>query len=322
MIKSDIDLSSLRVFLEVSEDCNMSAAAKRLDITQPAISSAIHKLEEALHVDLFDRSSRPITLTAAGRILQSRGHEIVSSMENLATEVVQSMHGKMPHLRLGSSDSISACCVPYFIDQLIPITSSLSAYTASTPTICNLLINKKLDIAIATDPLNTRKEICSIPLHSEDFLVVAPAEYEGKIHRLADMIQLIRQFPVIRFNDASLDAIQVERVLRQCNVFSPRIIEADTNQMILSLVSQGKGWTVMPVLNMWLARDFLTHVSMHKLQALQARRRAFVLYENSFYAPLAEKNAQMIRKTIEDVILPKMGQNYPLMARSLSVLQS
>lgn len=46
--KAEVDLSSLRIFLEVSQDCSMSAAAKRLGITQPAISLAIHRLEESL----------------------------------------------------------------------------------------------------------------------------------------------------------------------------------------------------------------------------------------------------------------------------------
>lgn len=320
MMKSDIDFSSLKVFLEVSQDCNMSAAAKRLDITQPAISSAIHKLEEALDVELFDRSSRPLSLTSAGRILQSRGEEILSSVENLTTEVVQSMHGKMPHLRLGSSDSLSICCVPYFIDKLIPITSSLTAYTSGTPGICRRLLDKKLDIALVTDPLSTHKEIRSIPLHSEDFLIVAPKEYSGRINHLADVIQLIRKVPVIRFNDSSLDAIQVERVLRQCNVFSPHIIEADTNQMILSLVSGGKGWTVMPVLNLWLAKEFLPRVSVHKLPMLQAKRAAYVLYTNSFYTQLAEKIAEYVKQTVNEIILPKMGQQYPILSRSLTVL--
>ena len=58
--KQDIDFSSLKAFLEVSQDCNMSAAAKRLGITQPAISSSIHKLEEALgrlySTELLDQS--------------------------------------------------------------------------------------------------------------------------------------------------------------------------------------------------------------------------------------------------------------------------
>lgn len=319
MSKGSIDISSLKVFLEVSQDCNMSAAAKRLDITQPAISSAVHKLEQALEVELFDRASRPLSLTPAGRILQNRGEEIVNSLDNLATEVIGSMHGKMPHLRLGSSNSISCCCVPYFIDRLIPYTSSLSAYTSNTPGICKLMLNKKLDIALATDPLAGHKEINAIALHTEDFLVVAPRWFEGKLSRLSDIAQMARQLPVIRFNDQSLDAIQVERVLRQCNLYAPRTIEADTDQMVLGLVSRDIGWTVMPVLGMWVGKDFLNNVSIHKIGSLHAQRTAYLLYTNAFYASLAEKIVSMVKQTLSEILLPVMKQNYPILARTLTI---
>ena len=321
VLKQDIDFSSLKAFLEVSQDCNMSSAAKRLGITQPAISSSIHKLEEALGTVLFDRTSRPMSLTQAGRILQNRSAEILTSLEGLATEVMQSMHGVTPHLRIGTSDSISLCCVPYMIKHLLPLTSSLSMYTGSTPAVCQMLLNKKIDIAIATDPLIKNKEVRSIPLHNEDFLIVAPEKYEGKIKHMADMIQLIKQQPVIRFNDLSLDAIQIERVLRQCNVYSPHVIEADTNQTVLSLVSQGCGWTVMPTLGLWVAKDFLSHVSVHRLHSLQAKRTAYILYTSSFYEPIAEKVKMFIRKTITDIVIPKIQQVKPILVNSISVLE-
>ena len=319
--KQDIDFSSLKAFLEVSQDCNMSAAAKRLGITQPAISSSIHKLEEALEMPLFDRTSRPISLTQAGRILQNRSAELLTSLERLATEVMQSMHGVTPHLRLGTSDSISICCVPYMIQNLLPLTSSLSMYTSNTPAVCQMLLNKKVDIAIATDPLPKHKEVHSLPLHNEDFLIVAPGEYAGKIKHMADMIHLIRQLPVIRFNDLSLDAIQIERVLRQCNVYSPHVIEADTNQTVVSLVSKGCGWTVMPTLGLWAAKDFLPYVSIHRLHSLQAKRTAYILYGSSFYEPIAEKVRGFIRETIIEVVVPKMHQISPMLVNAISVIE-
>lgn len=91
--KAEVDLSSLRIFLEVSQDCSMSAAAKRLGITQPAISLAIHRLEESLGIVLFDRTSRPIVLTSAGRLLQARSAEIIESIQHLRSELLQSGQG-------------------------------------------------------------------------------------------------------------------------------------------------------------------------------------------------------------------------------------
>lgn len=318
--KADIDLSSLKIFLEVSQDCSMSAAAKRLGITQPAISLAIHRLEDNLGTALFDRTSRPIVLTSAGRLLQARSEEIIEAIQYLKSELLQTGQGVRPNLSLGSSDSISFCCVPFFASQLTNKTTRLSAYTANTPQVCNMLLNGKIDIAIATDPLINRKEVRSIPTHTEDFIIVAPAEYNGRITQMSHLVDLIKHLPVIRFNDLSLDSIQVERVLRQCNVRSPHRIEADTNQMVLSLVAQGCGWTVMPTLGLWVARDFLNRVSLHKLPSIQSQRSAYVLYSRSAFEPLAGEIAKMVKTTLKEVVIPMIGLRSAALAQSIKVI--
>lgn len=318
--KAEVDLSSLRIFLEVSQDCSMSAAAKRLGITQPAISLAIHRLEESLGIVLFDRTSRPIVLTSAGRLLQARSAEIIESIQHLRSELLQSGQGTRPSLSLGCSDSISFCCVPFFASQLTDKTARLSAYTSNTPQVCNMLLNGKVDIAIATDPLINRKEVRSIPTHNEDFIIVAPAEFDGKITQKNHLIELIKHLPVIRFNDLSLDSIQVERVLRQCNVRSPHRIEADTNQMVLSLVAHGCGWTVMPTLGLWVARDFLNRVSLHKIPFVQSQRSAYVLYSSSVFESLAIEISKMVKSTLKEVVIPMIGLRSATLAQSIRVV--
>ena len=70
MIILTVQLDDLRTFLTVAAERSFSAAAKKLHRTQPAISQAVRRLEDALGDRLFDRSSRNGTLTEAGRLLQ------------------------------------------------------------------------------------------------------------------------------------------------------------------------------------------------------------------------------------------------------------
>ena len=48
-----LELNQLKVFMEVAKDCNMTRAAQKLGLTQPAISTAIKKIENGLGIELF-----------------------------------------------------------------------------------------------------------------------------------------------------------------------------------------------------------------------------------------------------------------------------
>lgn len=62
----DVDLRLVRYFLVMAEELHFTAAARRLYVSQPALSNQIRRLEGHLGVELFHRSSRGVTLTAAG----------------------------------------------------------------------------------------------------------------------------------------------------------------------------------------------------------------------------------------------------------------
>ena len=104
----------------------------------------------------------------------------------------------------------------------------------------------------------------------------------------------------------------------QCS--SPHRIEADTNQMVLSLVAQGCGWTVMPTLGLWVARDFLNRVSLHKIPFVQSQRSAYVLYSSSVFESLAIEISKMVKSTLKEVVIPMIGLRSAMLAQSIRVV--
>ncbi len=68
-MEQGIGVKDMRAFFAIVEEGNISHAAQRLGIAQPALSRQMKRLEEKLNVKLFERGSRRIRLTEAGRVL-------------------------------------------------------------------------------------------------------------------------------------------------------------------------------------------------------------------------------------------------------------
>jgi DNA-binding transcriptional LysR family regulator len=82
-----VELRHLEYFVAVAAELNFSRAAQRIHVVQSALSASVGRLEKELGVELFDRSKRQVTLTAAGEIFLEHAREVIHTAHRARTSV-------------------------------------------------------------------------------------------------------------------------------------------------------------------------------------------------------------------------------------------
>ena len=106
-----LDLRRLRYFYEIGERGSISAAARALNVAQPALSHHVMELERSLGMALLERLSRGVRLTQAGRILHQHARAILDQVAK-AEEDVRRLRGDLPPIRLAIIPSLAVSLTP------------------------------------------------------------------------------------------------------------------------------------------------------------------------------------------------------------------
>lgn len=114
----DVHLRDLRYFVAVAEELNFTRAAKRLYVSQPALSRQIAKLERDLRLALLTRDRRTVELTAAGDELLERARRILADWDEARRVASDAAARSAAVLRIGQQTSIGRNIVEQLVDQM------------------------------------------------------------------------------------------------------------------------------------------------------------------------------------------------------------
>ena len=112
-----MDVRQLRYFVAVAEEKNIGRAAKRLFISQPPLTRQIQQLEQDLGVQLFDRTSKGVELTQAGKLFLTESKNILSLMELAQERTRRAGQGLMGRLDVAVFGSGILKTIPEILQQ-------------------------------------------------------------------------------------------------------------------------------------------------------------------------------------------------------------
>ena len=114
----NIDMRQLRAFATIGRFGSFTKAAAALFTTQPALSAQIRHLEEALNLRLFDRNTRTVTLTQAGRDLLPVVDRVLADVSSVVEQARNVAHIKTGRVILAALPSVSSTLLPQTIAEL------------------------------------------------------------------------------------------------------------------------------------------------------------------------------------------------------------
>lgn len=243
-----MEFRHLRYFLVLADELHFGRAARRLSISQPPLSLNIQQLEASVGARLFERDSKGVRLTAAGRAFREAAATLLAQAEQARLEAREIAAGAVGRLRVG------------FVGSMLyrGLSQQLKQFEADQPGIhialtelnsqeqIDALLHGQLDVGF----IHTGRvpdELAARLVHREPFVCCVPAGH-ALAKRRTIALPALRGEPFVLFSrQASPD--YYARIFDMCAAegFYPRIRHEVRHWLsVVSLVSQGMGVAVVP----------------------------------------------------------------------------
>jgi len=259
---ADLTYSQLRAFNAVAREGSISRAARRLGVSQPAITAHIRALEKGFGVLLFERTGSGVRMTPLARTLLEQT-ENIGAVEEIAAEILsasRALHTGELRIAAGAPNPAMSLIAEYRRRYPgVRVTATFGNWAQ----VCEALFERRCDAAILTGaPKDERLSVA--PLVDQTIVALVP-----KGHRLASaggavsLRELARERVIFRTTQ-SLTQKSVEACLREHDVSIDPVLVLEAREAVLEAVAQGLGIGFM--FDLAVTRvDGVLHLSIREL---------------------------------------------------------
>jgi DNA-binding transcriptional LysR family regulator len=241
-----VDLDALRAFVAVASHASFNDAAIELNLSGSALTRRIKRLEEALDVMLFERTTRNVALTASGELLLPRAQGVLRELDaslELVTEATRMRAGQL-----------TIACIPTAAKLMLPgIVSSfhrrrpevrLRLIEANLATVMQRVANGDAEFGIAF-LVNESPDLDIDELLVDPYVLACPADHPLAAGEHVAWREL-RPWPLIVSGSSSGNRRMLDAALRDIDWRPERLIEIEHLTTSLGLVEAGLGISIIP----------------------------------------------------------------------------
>lgn len=314
-----ITLWQVEIFVAAAEEASISAAARRLNASNSAVSQQLSNLEAALGARLLERSERPMPLTAAGEMFLKRAQAILNEAAQATAELTVRDMSSRVRLRLGMIEDFDADVTPAMLMKLsetMPKAQFLLE-TGASHRLLDKLETRGLDVVVAAEPTDLAPSLEVHPLLRDPYIVVAPKRL---IRNEAKMLDVLRATPLIQYTSRHVMGRQIAAHLTRHNLVLSHRFELDSYHSIMAMVARGEGWTILTPLGVMRAKRFMDRVETFALPFAPLSRQISLVARRDGERSMAYTLATAIRPLIYSEILEFCHGRMPWLEEQMKVL--
>jgi LysR family transcriptional regulator, hydrogen peroxide-inducible genes activator len=244
----NITLKQLRYYLVAAKYVSLRQAARELKISQPSLSAQIQKLEEALGIELFERSRGGVTLTPLGRDLLKQAQQAVNAAEVIIEASDFATNGPSGTFRLGASPTLGPYALPWILPEVHKKYGGVKFFVREEvpDALTEGLYNGRYDLILTTLPLK-ESGITVMPLFRESLYLVMNREHPLAKNKSIRGDQLAG-LEILTIEEHHLLFRQVEDLCTQFKAEILRDYEGTSLDSIRQMVHMEMGVAFLPAL--------------------------------------------------------------------------
>lgn len=283
-------LKQLRYFEAVARQGHFGRAADTCAISQPALSAQIAALEQALGLQLFERSARQVRLTPFGEQFDTRAREILRNAEALSDFARAAGGTALTRLRIGVIPTIAPYLLPSVIGHITASHPEIDLLVRETMThkLIDELGEGKLDCAIVALPVS-EPALTEVALFDEAMVLVRPA---NDAERPVPDMDTLSQMKLLLLEEGHCFRDQALSFCSMRNTLPREGLDGSSLTTLVQMVGAGIGVTLIPEMAVPVeARSAQVHVA--PLGAPHPKRTVGMIWRKT--SPLSEQLAEIAK---------------------------
>ena len=285
----------LKVFTAVADAGGMSAAAKKLHVSQPTVSQAIAELEKQYGVKLFERLSQKLYLTKEGELMLSFSRHILDSFEQMEEAMYQAV--KKANLRIGCSVTVGTCLIHDILEQAETRMPDVrfSVVVANSSEIERAILCNEVDLGIVEGILKS-SELLLTPVCEDELVVVCGSSHPLAKERTVTLDMLTGQEYISR-ESGSTERNQLEKIFEEHGLQLVRTFCSTNTEAIKNAIIRGRGIAVLSkrMIEKELAAG---DIAVLNIEGVKVKRNMnLAIHKNKYMS----KNIKMMQEIVQAV---------------------